>query len=86
MSQDGRNWARIEGEHHSGALFDAGEGGEWDAAFVGAPMVRNAAIAPLNCIDRRLTDCRQACCLKARPWLNTAIADWMAGSVQSPHG
>lgn len=39
MSQDGRNWARIEGEHHSGALFDAGEGSEWDAAFVAAPMV-----------------------------------------------
>lgn len=40
MSQDGRNWARIEGDHHSGALFDAGEDGDWDAAFVGAPQVR----------------------------------------------
>lgn len=39
MSQDGRNWARIEGEHHTGALFDAGEAGEWDSLFVGAPQV-----------------------------------------------
>ncbi len=39
MSQDGRNWARIEGEHHSGALFDVGEEGAWDAAFVAAPQV-----------------------------------------------
>ena len=55
MSQDGRNWARIEGEHHSGALFDAGEGGEWDAAFVGAPMVRNGGMSILTCIDCMLT-------------------------------
>ncbi len=39
MSQDGRNFARIEAEHHSGALFDAGAPDEWDAAFVGAPQV-----------------------------------------------
>lgn len=39
MSQDGRNWARIEGEHHSGALFDVGEEAAWDAAFVAAPQV-----------------------------------------------
>ncbi|GAQ79745.1 hypothetical protein KFL_000370190 [Klebsormidium nitens] len=39
MSQDGKNWARIEGEHHSGALFDVGEEGEWDALFVGCPQV-----------------------------------------------
>ena len=25
LSQDGRNWARVEGEHHTGALFDVGE-------------------------------------------------------------
>jgi hypothetical protein len=27
MSQDGRNFARIEGDHHTGALLDAGGGG-----------------------------------------------------------
>jgi hypothetical protein len=39
MSQDGRNWARIEAEHHTGALFDVGGPGEWDELFVGAPQV-----------------------------------------------
>lgn len=39
MSQDGRNWARIEANHHSGALFDAGGDGEWDAVLNGAPQV-----------------------------------------------
>ncbi|KAG1342545.1 hypothetical protein COCNU_05G007740 [Cocos nucifera] len=39
ISQDGRHWARIEGEHHSGALFDTGVAGEWDALFVAAPKV-----------------------------------------------
>ena len=39
MSQDGRNWARIEADHHSGALFDVGEQGEWDELFVGSPQV-----------------------------------------------
>jgi hypothetical protein len=39
MSQDGRNWARIEADHHTGALFDVGEPGEWDELFVGAPQV-----------------------------------------------
>jgi len=37
--QDGRNWARIEGDHHTGALFDVGGPGEWDAAFIGHPQV-----------------------------------------------
>lgn len=45
MSQDGRNWARIEAGHHSGALFDVGAPGEWDALFVGAPQVRSAAVS-----------------------------------------
>lgn len=40
MSQDGRNWARIEAEHHTGALFDVGAPGEWDELFIGAPQVR----------------------------------------------
>jgi hypothetical protein len=39
MSQDGRNWARIEGDHHSGALFDVGAPGQWDELFVGQPQV-----------------------------------------------
>lgn len=39
MSQDGRHWARIEGEHHSGALFDVGSDGEWDSLFIASPQV-----------------------------------------------
>lgn len=39
MSQDGRNFARIEADHHTGALFDVGEEGEWDSLFIGAPQV-----------------------------------------------
>ncbi|KAI4328476.1 hypothetical protein L6164_020828 [Bauhinia variegata] len=39
ISQDGRHWARIEGEHHSGALFDVGSEQEWDSAFVSSPQV-----------------------------------------------
>lgn len=38
-TQDGRNWARIEADHHTGALFDVGAAGEWDASFVGHPCV-----------------------------------------------
>ncbi|KAK9868576.1 hypothetical protein WJX84_008008 [Apatococcus fuscideae] len=39
MSQDGRNWARIEGEHHTGALFEVGKPGEWDETFIAGPQV-----------------------------------------------
>ena len=39
ISQDGRHWARIEGEHHSGALFDVGSEREWDNSFIAAPQV-----------------------------------------------
>ncbi|WRX13854.1 hypothetical protein QQP08_006341 [Theobroma cacao] len=39
ISQDGRHWARIEGEHHSGALFDVGSEGDWDSLFIAAPQV-----------------------------------------------
>jgi predicted GH43/DUF377 family glycosyl hydrolase len=39
MSQDGRNFARIEGEHHTGALFDVGEAGDFDELFIAAPQV-----------------------------------------------
>jgi hypothetical protein len=39
ISNDGRNWARVEGDHHSGALFDVGVEGEWDSLFIAAPQV-----------------------------------------------
>lgn len=39
ISNDGRNWARIEGDHHSGALLDVGAEGEWDSLFIAAPQV-----------------------------------------------
>ncbi|KAF2290107.1 hypothetical protein GH714_002629 [Hevea brasiliensis] len=39
ISQDGRNWARIEGDHHSGALFDVGAEKEWDSLFIASPKV-----------------------------------------------
>lgn len=38
MSQDGLNWARIEGDHHTGALLDVGDEGQWDALFIGSPQ------------------------------------------------
>jgi hypothetical protein len=39
-----RNWARVEGEHHSGALFGAGKAGEWDVA--GCAHARALVAAP----------------------------------------
>ncbi|XP_040383100.1 uncharacterized protein LOC102714393 [Oryza brachyantha] len=44
ISQDGRHWARIEGDHHTGALLGVGEddGDEprgWEARCVAAPKV-----------------------------------------------
>ncbi|KAJ0094956.1 hypothetical protein Patl1_15990 [Pistacia atlantica] len=39
VSQDGRHWARIEGEHHSGALFDVGSEKDWDSLFIASPQV-----------------------------------------------
>ncbi|KAK7274865.1 hypothetical protein RIF29_15965 [Crotalaria pallida] len=39
ISQDGRHWARIEGEHHSGALIDVGSEKEWDSLFISSPRV-----------------------------------------------
>jgi len=44
MSQDGRNWARIEGPHHTGALFDVGEEGEWDQLYIGSPQVHMSGL------------------------------------------
>lgn len=40
MSQDGRHWARIEGDHHTGALLVEGGPGEWDQAGIVGPSVR----------------------------------------------
>ncbi|EPS67925.1 hypothetical protein M569_06850 [Genlisea aurea] len=37
ISQDGRNWARIEGGHHTGALLDAPH--QRDAMFIASPHV-----------------------------------------------
>lgn len=37
--QDGRNWARIEADHHTGALFDVGGEGEADQLCVRSPQV-----------------------------------------------
>eukprot|EP00884_Botryococcus_braunii_P011639 jgi/Botrbrau1/20476/Bobra.145_2s0036.1 len=39
LSQDGSNWARIEGEHHTGALVDVGTPGSWDSLFIVHPQV-----------------------------------------------
>ncbi|XP_034599575.1 uncharacterized protein [Setaria viridis] len=43
ISQDGRNWARIEGDHHTGALLGVGEEGEeprgWEARCIAAPKL-----------------------------------------------
>lgn len=39
ISLDGRHWARIEGEHHSGALIDVGSEKEWDSLFISSPQV-----------------------------------------------
>ncbi|EIE20651.1 hypothetical protein COCSUDRAFT_30400 [Coccomyxa subellipsoidea C-169] len=44
LSQDGKNWARMEAAHHTAAVLDAGAEGEWDAAFIGSPQV--VAVGP----------------------------------------
>lgn len=41
--KDGRNFARIEAEHHTHAIFDTGKEGEWDNLFVASPQVLAAA-------------------------------------------
>ena len=38
MSQDGTNWARIEGEHHTSAVLETGEEGEWDQLYIATPQ------------------------------------------------
>jgi len=42
LSQDGLNFARIEGEHYTHAVFDFGKEGEWDALGASAPQVVRA--------------------------------------------
>jgi len=39
LSLDGVYWSRIEADHASGALFDVGEPGEWDALGAASPCV-----------------------------------------------
>ena len=39
LSQDGRNWARIEGEHHTHAVLDVGSEGEWDELCIRDPKL-----------------------------------------------
>eukprot|EP00240_Pyramimonas_obovata_P001687 CAMPEP_0118924826 /NCGR_PEP_ID=MMETSP1169-20130426/2779_1 /TAXON_ID=36882 /ORGANISM="Pyramimonas obovata, Strain CCMP722" /LENGTH=474 /DNA_ID=CAMNT_0006865963 /DNA_START=58 /DNA_END=1482 /DNA_ORIENTATION=+ len=39
LSQDGINFARIESDHYTGALFDFGKEGEWDALGCANPQV-----------------------------------------------
>ncbi len=72
MSQDGLNWARIEGEHHTGAILDVGEAGEWDELFIANPQaggpVTPAFQAALRLKFPQLTLCpgpfdRAAACL-----------------------
>jgi hypothetical protein len=48
MSQDGRNFARIEADHHTGALFDVGAPGEWDELFIGSPQVVNSGTTDMR--------------------------------------
>ena len=39
LSFDGVHWTRLEGDHHSGALFDVGAEGEWDSLYNAWPTV-----------------------------------------------
>jgi len=39
LSFDGVHWTRLEGDHHSGAVFDVGQKGEWDHLFNAWPTV-----------------------------------------------
>lgn len=47
MSQDGKNWARLEADHHTAAVIDAGDEGDWDEAFIGSPQVQPKFICKL---------------------------------------
>ncbi|KAL7163835.1 hypothetical protein ACSBR2_039871 [Camellia fascicularis] len=38
-SQDSRHWIRIQGDRHSGALFDVGLERDWDSLFIASPKV-----------------------------------------------
>lgn len=43
--QDGRNWARIEADHHTGALFDVGASGEHDELHVNSTQASGLGAA-----------------------------------------
>ncbi len=42
--QDGRNWARIEADHHTGALFDVGASGEHDELHVNSTQASGLGV------------------------------------------
>ena len=54
MSQDGRNWARIEGDHHTGALLVEGGPGEWDEGGIVGPSVRGLVVG-CRCVVKEAT-------------------------------
>jgi len=70
-SANRRNWARVEGEHHSGALFGPGAAGEWDAA--GCAHARAMVAAPR---DLRM--------FYASP--DAATGAWAIGAARSADG
>lgn len=53
LSYDGVHWTRMEGEHHSGAVFDVGEEGEWDSLLNGWPQVVQVGPKDLRCVPER---------------------------------
>ncbi|KAB1205327.1 hypothetical protein CJ030_MR3G001226 [Morella rubra] len=55
ISQDGRHWARIEAEHHSGALFDVGSERVWDSSFIASRRLCFMAMVISECITIHLT-------------------------------
>lgn len=66
MSQDGLNWARIEGEHHTGALLDVGEEGDWDELFIANPQAGGFPICPCAGCSSLIVPCLPllcTCCL-----------------------
>ena len=49
MSQDGTNWARIEGEHHTSAVLETGEEGEWDQRYIATPQASLLYLLYVQC-------------------------------------
>eukprot|EP00899_Mesostigma_viride_P029135 jgi/Mesvir1/9406/Mv01510-RA.1 len=48
LSQDGKHFARVEGEYPSGAVLDVGKEGEWDALYVATPQVVFRRLGEIN--------------------------------------